>query len=103
MVGALPVGLWHWIAFGVLVVVLLTLDLFVFHRHDHTPSLRESFGWTVFWIALGLLFNGLLWWWGVVVGEGDTYEEALTDAASAIAFHIDTFGSQVVISSTSSV
>lgn len=29
---------------------------------------------------------------GVVVGEGDTYEEALTDVKSAIAFHIDTFG-----------
>jgi len=28
---------------------------------------------------------------GVVVGEGDTYEEALMDAKSAIAFHIETF------------
>jgi predicted RNase H-like HicB family nuclease len=32
---------------------------------------------------------------GVVVGEGDTYEEALADVTSAIQFHIDTFGSQV--------
>jgi predicted RNase H-like HicB family nuclease len=29
---------------------------------------------------------------GVVVGEGDTYEEALGDVSSAIAFHIETFG-----------
>ncbi|WP_367872421.1 type II toxin-antitoxin system HicB family antitoxin [Luteolibacter sp. Populi] len=29
---------------------------------------------------------------GVVVGQGDTYEEALTDVRSAIAFHIETFG-----------
>ena len=29
---------------------------------------------------------------GVVVGEGDTYEEALADVKSAIQFHIDTFG-----------
>lgn len=28
---------------------------------------------------------------GVVVGEGDTYEEALADAKSAIKFHIETF------------
>ena len=28
---------------------------------------------------------------GVVVGEGDTYEEALADAKSAIRFHIETF------------
>ncbi|MEW5946723.1 MAG: type II toxin-antitoxin system HicB family antitoxin [bacterium] len=29
---------------------------------------------------------------GIVVGEGDTYEEALADVKSAISFHIETFG-----------
>jgi predicted RNase H-like HicB family nuclease len=29
---------------------------------------------------------------GVVVGEGDTYEDALSDVTSAIKFHIETFG-----------
>jgi predicted RNase H-like HicB family nuclease len=33
---------------------------------------------------------------GVVVGEGDTYEEALADVKSAIKFHIETFGQEVV-------
>jgi len=33
---------------------------------------------------------------GVVVGEGDTYEEALADAKSAIHFHIETFGQEVI-------
>jgi predicted RNase H-like HicB family nuclease len=33
---------------------------------------------------------------GVVVGEGDTYEEALADVRSAIQFHIDTFGPEVL-------
>ena len=32
---------------------------------------------------------------GVVVGEGDTYESALADVQSAIAFHIETFGAEV--------
>lgn len=32
---------------------------------------------------------------GVVVGEGDTYEDALADVKSAIKFHIDTFGQEV--------
>jgi predicted RNase H-like HicB family nuclease len=32
---------------------------------------------------------------GVVVAEGDTYEEALADAQSAIRFHIETFGPDV--------
>jgi predicted RNase H-like HicB family nuclease len=31
---------------------------------------------------------------GVVVGQGDTYEEALADVKSAIRFHLDTFGSE---------
>lgn len=33
---------------------------------------------------------------GVVVGEGDTYEEALANVKSAIRFHIETFGQDVV-------
>jgi predicted RNase H-like HicB family nuclease len=33
---------------------------------------------------------------GIVVGEGDTYEEALADAKSAIQFHIETFGHEVI-------
>lgn len=32
---------------------------------------------------------------GVVVGEGDTYEEALADVKSAMHFHIETFGEDV--------
>ena len=32
---------------------------------------------------------------GVVVGEGVTYEDALNDVKSAIAFHIETFGKEV--------
>ena len=31
---------------------------------------------------------------GVVVGEGDSYEDALTDVKSAIEFHIETFGAE---------
>ncbi|OGP74324.1 MAG: hypothetical protein A2W09_03405 [Deltaproteobacteria bacterium RBG_16_50_11] len=33
---------------------------------------------------------------GVVVGEGDTYEESLADVKSAIRFHIETFGEDVL-------
>lgn len=32
---------------------------------------------------------------GIVVGEGDTYEDAVADATSAIEFHIKTFGTEV--------
>ena len=33
---------------------------------------------------------------GVVVGQGDTYEEALADVKSAIKFHIKTFGKEML-------
>lgn len=33
---------------------------------------------------------------GVVVAQGDTYEEALADVQSAIQFHVETFGTEVL-------
>jgi len=33
---------------------------------------------------------------GVVVGEGETYEEALENVKSAIKFHIETFGKEIL-------
>ncbi|MBU2617551.1 MAG: type II toxin-antitoxin system HicB family antitoxin [Euryarchaeota archaeon] len=33
---------------------------------------------------------------GVVVGEGNTYEEALADVKSAIKFHMETFGKEAL-------
>ena len=33
---------------------------------------------------------------GIVVGQGDSYEEALADVKSAIQFHIETFGTETL-------
>jgi tellurite resistance protein TerC len=60
----LDVEIWHWLAFGSLIAALLLVDMLVFHRRDRAPSLRESVGWSGFWIGLGLLFGGGVWWWG---------------------------------------
>jgi predicted RNase H-like HicB family nuclease len=40
---------------------------------------------------------------GVVVGEGNTYEEALHDVKSAIGFHIETFGTEVLDETSSAL
>jgi tellurite resistance protein TerC len=56
------VPVWYWVAFGTFVFVMLTLDLFVFHRKSHDPSLRESAWWTAFWCSLALMFNGWVWY-----------------------------------------
>ena len=53
----------HWFAFAVFVTVMLVLDLTVFHKQSHEPTLRESAFWTCFWSALALGFNALVWWW----------------------------------------
>ena len=33
---------------------------------------------------------------GVVIGQGDSYEEALSDVKSAIRFHVESFGEEVL-------
>lgn len=33
---------------------------------------------------------------GAVIGEGDSYEEALADVKSAIRFHVETFGTEAL-------
>jgi predicted RNase H-like HicB family nuclease len=40
---------------------------------------------------------------GAVVGEGETYEEALADVQSAIRFHIETFGEEVILGDVETV
>jgi tellurite resistance protein TerC len=41
----------------------LTVDLAVFHRKSHEPTLRESAIWTFVWCAMALGFNAVVWAW----------------------------------------
>ncbi|MEZ4269010.1 MAG: TerC family protein [Myxococcota bacterium] len=72
-----------WIGFLLGVVALLALDLGVFNRTPHVISTREALGWTGFWIALSLAFNGLVYliyehgWFGVVDVAGGGKRAAL--------------------------
>jgi len=52
-----------WIAFSLLVLAMLTLDLGVFHRRAHEVSIKEALGWSAMWIALALLFNLVIYFW----------------------------------------
>jgi tellurite resistance protein TerC len=49
-----------WVALAVLVVGMLALDLFVFHRDAHEVSFREAATWSVVWIGLGLAFGSFV-------------------------------------------
>lgn len=46
-----------WLGFGVLVLVLIFLDIFVFHKNPRQEKVGEALGWTAFWIALALVFG----------------------------------------------
>jgi tellurite resistance protein TerC len=48
---------WFYVAFTALVVVLLALDLGVFHRKQHAVSVREAGFWVGAWVSLALAFN----------------------------------------------
>lgn len=49
--------IWIWIAFIGFVLLMLALDLGVFHREAHVIGLREAAIWSSVWIALGLAFS----------------------------------------------
>ena len=48
---------WFYGGFTLGVLVLLAIDLGVFHRHAHVVSLKESLAWSAVWVALALAFN----------------------------------------------
>jgi len=57
--------LWLWILFNLVVLVMLALDLGVFHRRAKAISLREATWWSILWVALAVLFNiAMLFWYG---------------------------------------
>ena len=48
---------WFYAGFTAFVLVLLSLDLGVFHRKAHAVSFREATVWSIVWIGLALIFN----------------------------------------------
>jgi tellurite resistance protein TerC len=52
-----------WIGFTALILLLLALDLGVFHRRAHEIRVREALVMSAMWIGLALLFNVALYFW----------------------------------------
>jgi tellurite resistance protein TerC len=54
-----------WIGFSTIVLLLLGIDLLVFHRREHAVGMREALIWSGVWIGIALLFNaGVYHWFG---------------------------------------
>jgi len=54
---------WFYAGFTLFVLLLLALDLGVFHRKAHEVSFKEAATWSVVWITLALLFNAGLYFY----------------------------------------
>ncbi|NYT01389.1 MAG: TerC family protein [Methanosarcinales archaeon] len=52
-----------WTAFNVGVLLLLALDLGVFHRRSHEIGIKESLIWSAIWTAVALAFNFAVFFW----------------------------------------
>ncbi|MBK8298332.1 MAG: TerC family protein [Saprospiraceae bacterium] len=46
-----------WGGFVLFIVLMLALDLGVFHKENHEIKLKEALMWTMFWVSLALIFN----------------------------------------------
>lgn len=63
---------WFFAGFTIFVLLLLAVDLGVFHRTAHEVSLRESLVWSVVWVVLALAFNYVFYRYAVSkVGAAD--------------------------------
>jgi tellurite resistance protein TerC len=62
---------WLYASFTAFVMLLLALDLGVFHRHAHEVSMREATAWSVIWVALALVFNYLFYLYAATTFPGN--------------------------------
>ena len=58
-----PIADYWWLygGFTLFVLLLLAIDLGVFHRKEHVVSAREALRWSAVWVALSLAFNALVY------------------------------------------
>ena len=53
--------IWIWVGFVSLIMLLLALDLGVFHRKSHVISMREALSWSALWATLAVCFTAFVY------------------------------------------
>ncbi len=53
---------WMWLVFAVIVAAILVFDLGIMHRKEHEIGARESLYFSAFYVTIGLLFGGWIWY-----------------------------------------
>ena len=80
--------IWIWAGFILFVLLMLALDLGVFHRDAHVVSIREALGWSAVWVSLGLAFGVFVYfgyehhWMGLGLAV-DAVDGQVNDGATA--------------------
>ncbi len=57
----MEINIWFWVVFNAFVLLMLALDLGVFHKKLHVVSVKEALIWSGIWIFLSLCFNGFIY------------------------------------------
>jgi tellurite resistance protein TerC len=52
-----------WVGFNLFVILMLAIDLGLFHRKAHEVKFREAITWSAIWIVLALVFNAGVWYY----------------------------------------
>jgi tellurite resistance protein TerC len=84
--------IWIWAGFILLVLLMLALDLGVFHRKAHVVSVREALGWSAVWISLGLAFSVFVYfgyerhWLGLGLGIDAVDGQVNNGSAAAVKY-----------------
>ncbi len=55
-------GTWPWIFFNAFVLLMLALDLGVFHRQSKKITFKNAMIWSAVWIGLAMIFNGWIYY-----------------------------------------
>jgi tellurite resistance protein TerC len=80
--------LWPWILFISFVLMMLALDLGVFHRKAHVVAVKEALAWSCVWVAMGLAFAVVVYfayegqWFGLGTAV-DAVDGLINDGSAA--------------------
>jgi len=86
--------IWIWIGFVAFVLLMLALDLGVFHRKAHVVSVKEAIAWSAVWLALGSAFAVFVYFaydgqWFGLGAVADPVDGLPNDGSTATEYHFD--------------
>ena len=67
----MEINIWFWVGFNIFVLLMLALDLGIFHKTNHVVSVKEALIWSGIWIFFALCFNGFIFY---IAGETKALE-----------------------------